>query len=346
MMSKLICLMPTYNKEKTLAKAIESVMMQKTDYSYKLIILDDCSTDNSNKIAHEYRNKYPNKIEIVRNEENLKLLKTITKGYSLLKGADYFCVLDADDWYIYDKKFDDAIKFLEKNKDFSMYMTNINLMKKDSATLWINTKDEYKDFNIDEYHSGKGFFVQTTGVIYRNIYFKYGMNEKFIQATYGKYGELLRADGFRHEWYLHGGKAHFVNHVESIYNWNEEGIYASLVQGEQNLLNTKLYLAFADFFENKQEYYLNKARNLYNSTMISFAKLEKEKYSKCIKDIVDLHIELFIKNPTEQKEQPIVHTKDKYSLLEQIFSIKNSKDEKHKVITILGIKIKFWRIYA
>ena len=47
-MTKLICLMPTYNKEETLAKAIESVLMQKADFDYKLIILDDCSSDNSN----------------------------------------------------------------------------------------------------------------------------------------------------------------------------------------------------------------------------------------------------------------------------------------------------------
>ena len=68
---KLICLMPTHNKQDTLGKAIESVMMQKSDFDYKLFILDDCSTDNSNKIAQMYKEKYPGKIEIFRNEKNL-----------------------------------------------------------------------------------------------------------------------------------------------------------------------------------------------------------------------------------------------------------------------------------
>ena len=79
-MTKLICLLPTYNKEKTLARAIESVVCQKADFSYKLIILDDCSSDNSYNIAKKYQEKYPEKIELVRNKTNLKFRLVFTSG--------------------------------------------------------------------------------------------------------------------------------------------------------------------------------------------------------------------------------------------------------------------------
>ncbi len=257
-MVDLICLMPTYNKEQTVAKAIESVLMQRTNYSYKLIVLDDCSTDSSYQIAKNYQEKYHSKIDIVRSATNQGLLKTITKGYTLLIGTDYFSVLDADDWYTYDRKFDEAINYLESHKDFSMYMTNVNVCRNSESFSNVNIPDSVRDFSLQDYYtnSGKGIFVQTSGVIYRNVYFKDRPNEKFIQATQTQYGEYLRADGFRHMWYLHSGKAHFVNRLESVYNWNNDGMYTSLTEDKRNLVNIKLNLACYYFFDNEQ-YYLN-----------------------------------------------------------------------------------------
>lgn len=152
--AKLVCLMPTYNKQDTLPKAIESVMIQKADFAYKLVILDDCSNDNSPLLAQQYKEKYPDKIEIVRNATNLKLLKTITNGYSLLKGVDYFCVLDADDWYIYDKKFADAVAFLDANKDYSVYMANLIVLKNGIQTAWCERKESVYDFDWNDYKQG------------------------------------------------------------------------------------------------------------------------------------------------------------------------------------------------
>src|SRR5687767_7269280 len=63
--------MITYNHEKYIAQAIESVLIQKTNFNYKLIICEDCSTDNTAKICAEYKEKYPDKIDLYLNEKNL-----------------------------------------------------------------------------------------------------------------------------------------------------------------------------------------------------------------------------------------------------------------------------------
>ena len=49
-------LMPTYNHEKYIAQAIESALMQKTDFAWELLIHDDCSTDGTLHIARRYAN--------------------------------------------------------------------------------------------------------------------------------------------------------------------------------------------------------------------------------------------------------------------------------------------------
>lgn len=283
-MPKLICLMPTYNKEKTLAKAIESVLMQKTDFEYKLIILDDCSTDNSNQIAKEYQEKHPNKIEIIRNETNQQLLKTITNGYKMLKGADYFCVLDADDYYIYDKKFADAVTFLDKHKNYTMYLTNVICKTKNGGFLWYRGKKRNYDFDFKKRKKNKDIFIQTSGVIYRNIYFHSGEHLEFEQVQTLTFQECYRADGFRHEWYLKAGKAHFVNHAQSVYDYSD-GIWASLSKTEQNLFNVTKLLACAEFMPDEKLYYLKEAKKLLQETFKNADSQILEKNDNALKKI-------------------------------------------------------------
>lgn len=309
--------MPTYNKEATLAKAIESVIMQKTDFDYKLIILDDCSADNSNKIANEYKEKYPEKIQIIKNEQNLGLLKTITNAYYSLKNVDYFCVLDADDWYIYDKKFSDAVDFLDKHKDFSIYMSNITLLQNEEEKQYFVTDKNTIDYCWSDYKKGKMPHIQTSGVVYRNIYFKDGMNEQFLNGTKEPYGEQMRADGFRTVWHLKSGKAHFVNRFESVYNYNDNGIWASLTSFEQSLLNAKLSLALSEILTDEQSYFLNQMKRLYDTAIEGFRRND-ESYINKNKDLI-----FYMYSKTYLSENPIFDNKSvrvKKRVLKSLFN--------------------------
>ena len=64
----LTILMPLYNQEPSIKDALNSILMQETNYKYELIISDDASTDGSLKIAKEYQAKYPDIIKILVQE--------------------------------------------------------------------------------------------------------------------------------------------------------------------------------------------------------------------------------------------------------------------------------------
>src|ERR1035438_6131598 len=64
-------LMITYNHEKFIAQALESVLMQKTDFPFELVIGDDCSTDGTREIVREYSQKYPEIIRAHLRERNI-----------------------------------------------------------------------------------------------------------------------------------------------------------------------------------------------------------------------------------------------------------------------------------
>ena len=92
-------IMPAYNAEKYIDKAIESVLNQ-TDISLELIIIDDGSTDQTLSIVEKYKT-YPN-ITILQNETNLGVATTRNKGIAIANGK-YIAFLDTDDWWTADK---------------------------------------------------------------------------------------------------------------------------------------------------------------------------------------------------------------------------------------------------
>ena len=87
-MEKLVSIvLPTYNGEKYLADSIESVISQ-TYKNWELIIINDCSTDKTLEIAQSYAAK-DNRIKVYSNDENLKVPKSLNRGFSLANGK-YF----------------------------------------------------------------------------------------------------------------------------------------------------------------------------------------------------------------------------------------------------------------
>jgi glycosyltransferase involved in cell wall biosynthesis len=87
-------LMTSYNREKYIAEAIESVLAS-TYTDFELIILDDCSTDNTVAIARTYADR-DGRIRLVVNEGNLRQFQNRNKAASLARG-EYIYYSDSDD---------------------------------------------------------------------------------------------------------------------------------------------------------------------------------------------------------------------------------------------------------
>ena len=88
--------LPVYNGAKYLRESIDSILAQ-TYTNWELLILDDCSTDESPAIAKEYEQLDP-RVHYHRNEQNLRLPRNLNKGFSLAKG-DYLTWTSDDNRY-------------------------------------------------------------------------------------------------------------------------------------------------------------------------------------------------------------------------------------------------------
>lgn len=122
-MSDLISIvLPIYNGEKYMRESIDSIISQ-TYQNWELLILDDCSSDNTSEIAKEYAAK-DNRIQYYSNEENLRLPRNLNKGFSLAKGD--FLTWTSDD----NKYHPTAIErmhqaLIENNTEFVFASCNI-----------------------------------------------------------------------------------------------------------------------------------------------------------------------------------------------------------------------------
>ncbi len=108
--------MPVYNVEKYLAESIDSVIAQTIGFekNIQIILVNDGSPDDSERICIEYRDKYPNNIVYVK-QENAGVSAARNTGIKYIEGK-YVNFLDSDDCWTEDS-FALVYDFFEKEYD-------------------------------------------------------------------------------------------------------------------------------------------------------------------------------------------------------------------------------------
>lgn len=117
-------IIPCYNCEKFVEKAVRSIMAQ-TYSNLEIIVINDCSNDNTRNILLELQQE-DNRIIYVENEFNMRLPKTLNKGIAISRG-EYIARMDADDISL-NSRIETQINFLLKNRDIDMISANYRVM--------------------------------------------------------------------------------------------------------------------------------------------------------------------------------------------------------------------------
>lgn len=114
--------MATFNCEKTVKKAIDSILAQ-TYENWVMIICDDGSTDGTLSILNHYAAKYPDKFVVIQNEKNSKLPYSLNHCLQNVQ-TDLVARMDGDDWSTPDR-FEKQVAFLKANPDCDLVGTGI-----------------------------------------------------------------------------------------------------------------------------------------------------------------------------------------------------------------------------
>lgn len=131
--------MTAFNHGEFIAQAIESVLMQRTNYNYEIVIGEDFSDDNTRQIVMAYQEKFPDIIKAYLPEANLGMMQMFLDSYQLCSGK-YIAWLDGDDYWTDENKLQQQVDFLEQNPGFVMSFHAIKYLELESGRMYSSSQ--------------------------------------------------------------------------------------------------------------------------------------------------------------------------------------------------------------
>lgn len=114
---RITVLMAIYNCAGTLEEALDSLLAQ-TYQGFKVVLCDDCSTDNTYAIAKRYVDKYTEKFILIRNHVNSRLPQSLNNCLDYAN-TEYVARMDGDD-ISKPERFEKEIKFLDDHPEYAV----------------------------------------------------------------------------------------------------------------------------------------------------------------------------------------------------------------------------------
>ena len=247
MKSKVIIAIFSYNNEENIATAIESVLQQETSFKYKIIIIDDASTDKTIKIIKSYMTRYPCLIKCILSKEHVGKAINKLRLYSILD-SDYYAMLDGDDLWLDKDRLQYQYDFLEKYKDFSACMGQVKCLSGNEIG-----KGFIHDSILDTVYTVENYFVNpikfpVAGALFRNIY-----KEDIIDFVAYKFAdiekEVVRNDMFDILVNLEKMPMYILPKTVALYRTNHKNCVSNL--------RNSIELVISDIFW--RAYYSNKS---------------------------------------------------------------------------------------
>ena len=163
----------TYNHEKYIRQALDSIVNQKTDFNFEILVGEDCSTDSTRDILREYEIKYPDLFRMYYRDKNLGATLNEYELFMDAKG-DYIAALELDDIWTDDDKLQKQFDFLENNREYIGVAHDFDIIDKDGNVIDDDDNKDIKSFlgkafTLQDFLDN-GFVFQTGTHFYRNIY--------------------------------------------------------------------------------------------------------------------------------------------------------------------------------
>lgn len=164
----------TYNHRNYIARTIDNVLRQQVDFSYEIIIGDDCSTDGTRDILRDYQQRHPELIYLILHPTRYAGVagrrNNITNLYACR--GKYVAMLNGDDYWISTDKLQAQVDFLEQHPEYVMSFHD---------TLFVSDDSNFTPYYQSETHENlvpgatyaypdivAGWFMQTSTLLYRN----------------------------------------------------------------------------------------------------------------------------------------------------------------------------------
>lgn len=196
---------PTFNHEDYIRQCLDSLLMQKTNFSFKILIYDDASIDSTPDIIKEYCMMYPDIIIPIFQKINQYSLGIINARIILpMIKTKYIALCEGDDYWTDPYKLQKQVDFMEANSDYSMCFTRYKRYFEDTKLFQLSGHNRSRSYNLKDFMHAN--HAATATVLFKNIHFdlNYLRNTPFGDWTL--YNLILQ-----------NGDAYYMNEVSAVY---------------------------------------------------------------------------------------------------------------------------------
>lgn len=242
---KLSIIIPCYNVGETLRRCLDSILMQRVNFGYEIISIDDGSTDATPDILREYGSRDA-RLVVLTNASNLGNALTFKRGAKASRGK-YLCVLDGDDYYTVRDKLQRQVDFLDGDTEEKYaavshkYLTVFRDGSIESDPRLFAPAGEHTYFEFLKHR----FYCHTSTMMYRNVF-----RNREIPIL-----KTQRGDTIRTLIALNAtcGRVRILDFVGSVYTVNPRGIWSSLGAEQKKSLDISTWKSCLRHVESKRE---------------------------------------------------------------------------------------------
>lgn len=176
-MKEITVVVMTYNHKDYIKQALDSILSQKINRNYGILIHDDCSDDGTYEILLNYKNQYPDLIKIIRQDKR----KFLDDGFNMMIFnyvvphiySKYVAYCDGDDYWCDETKLQKQYDFMEKHKDYSMCFHSAYQLRPDNnmSSKWFIKEEGDIDLE-DLINERPGIPIATSSLFIKTTTFK------------------------------------------------------------------------------------------------------------------------------------------------------------------------------
>jgi len=268
----------TYNQEQFIAQTINSILMQKANFNFQIVIGEDCSADGTRSICKTFAEKYSNKIKLLPAlEKNIGLIANYMRTIKACEGK-YIAICDGDDYWIDENKLQKQVSFLEDNPNYSIVYSKLKKLFpdgtfKESIQRKLKQAGDFDDLVFEN-------VIPSVTVLFRNRQNISAVPTWITNFPYGDWPTYL--------WILKdGGKIHFMEEITAVYRMHI-GVSAKVRKSSSNTLLVNLGILKCIWndtgFHHKKSIVLKAMQKLEVGLMTSYNR--EKQYLKALKQYI------------------------------------------------------------
>lgn len=247
---KLSVFIVTYNQERYIRQCLESVVAQKFNFDYEVIIGDDCSTDGTGAICDELAAKYP-QIQVYHHPKNKGLLGNWEFVMNHCQG-DYIAIVEGDDYWIDEYKLQTQVDYLDAHSDCAFTFTSANIQIEPGGH--VGEEQSLKSIREGKYTAddfvGKPLCVLSSTVVCRNVLQPMHYDKRLLYADFYTFMRLFE------QGYGYGFSKQMSTYRVHASNLSRQDAEFCRGKFRQDRYLMKIFPTYADYFAEDADFCL------------------------------------------------------------------------------------------